>query len=103
MNIRPISLFNYQNNFTSVKRRRDNVDRAATVQDLYEMEDRINAKTSALFVKQNRLIGNALDNIARVAYLTPSELEGGDVDNEFASACKNTRILTHNGKDPLKV
>lgn len=40
--------------------RRDNTDRVPTVQDLYEMEDRINAYQENLIAQQNANIAKAL-------------------------------------------
>lgn len=50
------------NNFTADNKqnRRTNVDRAATVQDLYEMEDRINLKNAEMLRQQNEQIANLM-------------------------------------------
>ena len=51
-------------------RRKPAPDRAATVQDIYEMEDRIKAYNKKLINRQNALIGEALFHTDNLIYRT---------------------------------
>ena len=53
--------------FTS-RERRENTDRAVTVTDLYEMEDRINLQNKELVKQQNEKLGNILKNMIKMLY-----------------------------------
>ena len=57
MNIQSVSMA--QSNFTSNNSRRTNTDRTATLQDLYEMEDRITANQEKLIKNQNESKNNS--------------------------------------------
>ena len=63
MNIQSVSLA--QSNFTSNSSRRNNADRVATLQDLYEMEDRIIANQSELIKNQNEMLGKTLQSMIK--------------------------------------
>lgn len=69
MKIQPINIMCKPNKpcFTENKRRQ-NIDRTATVADLYEMEDRIYLKNKELINQQNRKIGNILMNLTKMIY-----------------------------------
>ena len=57
MNIQPITMLNCaKTNFTADNKRLKNVDRAVTVRDLYDMEDRINERLD----KQDEAIAKGL-------------------------------------------
>lgn len=97
--------------------RRTNQDRMATVQDLYEMEDRIIAKNKYLIEKQikkmneinsnidcynsylikdqNKLIGKTLEDITKLIYFRP--LAGSH--DYYKLAEKSSKNLTNNGLD----
>ena len=66
MNIQSVSMA--QSNFTSNNSRRTNTDRTATLQDLYEMEDRITANQEKLIKNQNEMIGKTLQSMSQLIY-----------------------------------
>lgn len=66
MNIQSVSLA--QSNFTSNNSRRTNTDRVATLQDLYDMEDRITANQEKLIKNQNEMIGKTLQSMSQLIY-----------------------------------
>ena len=98
MRLQQISMMNYNRVPRFTGSPKEDLNRPATLKDLYDMEDRIKKQNANLFAKQNRLIGDALDHAVRVAYLTTEDSD--DVDNEFDMACNNIKILTENGKKP---
>lgn len=48
--------------------RRENVDRAATLQDLHEMEDRINAHNDKLIQTQNANFQNTMQALINILF-----------------------------------
>ena len=73
--------------------RRENVDRTATVQDLYEMEDRIIAKNKELFKKQNRMLGDTI--LSMMEYM---EMRGTYAEKDFRiNASRQAKNLSANG------
>ena len=116
MNILPISSNIIKiTNFTGKPKRRGNTDRTATVQDLYELEDRINAKNKELIEKQNQIIfkmkdiinynndnlilnqnkmvGEALFNMTKLIYFRPLATS----HDCFIAAKKSSETLQCNG------
>ena len=109
MRIQPITIISKQN-FTK-NDRRTNTDRVITMQDLYEMEDRINAKiekqnkhineignsinnyNSYLVTNQNKILGQSLNDIAKLIYMRQTA-SGHDY---YMNAKKSTEILKNNG------
>ena len=105
MRLLPISNSNYS--FCANKRNNKSVDRAVTVKDLYDMEDRINAKienqgkrvnnienninnfNSTLVKDQNKILGQALIDISKLIYFRP--LAGSH--DYYKTAIKSTEIL----------
>ncbi len=62
MNIQSITPVSFMRERSSVKvqPKRENTDRMATVQDLYESEDRIKAHQELLIHQQNQALANAM-------------------------------------------
>jgi len=60
MNVQSISLTQSQKPAFKAAERKSNVDRTPTVQDLYDMEDRLKAHQTDLIAKQNSNIAKAL-------------------------------------------
>lgn len=87
MNIQSVSLA--QSNFTSNNSRRTNADRTATLQDLYEMEDRITANQEKLIKKQNEMIGKTLQSISQL-------ISRGFDDEYFDQAMDDATMLKLN-------
>ena len=64
MKIQPITSYSFKStNQQSSKRKCEGWDRAATVQDLYEAEDRIIANQEKLIRRQNQNLSAVLSNI----------------------------------------
>jgi len=80
-----------QNNylFGSSNERHKNVDRAVTVRDLYEMEDRIIANQEKLIKNQNEMIGKTLQSMVRLVY-------NGFNDEYFDQAMDDASLLKLN-------
>ncbi len=112
MYIHSISAFHgAKPNFLQQKRRKDNTDRAVTVQDLYDMEDRINSKIKRqnqkllemenridsynenLMTEQNKLLGNALGDITNLIYFRPL----ASSHDYYKAAQKSSKIVKNNG------
>jgi len=87
MNIQSVSMA--QLNFTSNGSRRNNADRVATLQDLYEMEDRIIANQSELIKNQNEMLGKTLQSIAQL-------ISRGFDDEYFDQAMDDAAMLKLN-------
>lgn len=60
MKIETIRSINIDKNKFLGNKRRQNTDRAATVQDLYELEDRMNAKYANLLKKQKNILAQLI-------------------------------------------
>jgi hypothetical protein len=86
MNIQSVSLA--QSNFTSNNSRRTNTDRVATLQDLYEMEDRITANQEKLIKNQNEMLGKTLQSMSQLIY--------HDYDEYFDQAMDDAAMLKLN-------
>ncbi len=67
MNIQAISSASVRPVFGNVKRR-ENTDRAATVADIYEAEDRIKAHQEELIQQQNIQLANVFRSLAGTVY-----------------------------------
>ena len=86
MNIQSVSLA--QSNFTSNNSRRTNTDRVATLQDLYDMEDRITANQEKLIKNQNEMLGKTLQSMSQLIY--------HDYDEYFDQAMDDAAMLKLN-------
>lgn len=86
MNIQSVSLT--QSNFTSNNSRRTNTDRVATLQDLYDMEDRITANQEKLIKNQNEMLGKTLQSMSQLIY--------HDYDEYFDQAMDDAAMLKLN-------
>ena len=84
--------------FTGEKPERKRIynNRNATLIDLYEMEDRINARNDKLIKKQNELIGNTLKSLANLIYMAPLT-DSSDLDNQYSSTVSRAECLINNG------
>lgn len=94
MDIKPISIANCQNIKFSAKlvAQKKNVDRYATVQDLYEMEDRINAHNEELIKKQNEKLGQVFQSM--INHIEHVGAHCADV--EYNEAMDNATLLKLN-------
>ena len=97
--------------------RRQNIDRAATVADLYEMEDRINAKNAAIIKKQNEILGNMearINNFNEISIVNQNRIIGRTLEDAirliyfrpvasaqdcYKKAEKSAQILANGGMD----
>ena len=86
MNIQSVSLA--QSNFTSNNSRKTNTDRVATLQDLYDMEDRITANQEKLIKNQNEMLGKTLQSMSQLIY--------HDYDEYFEQAMDDAAMLKLN-------
>ena len=93
MNIHTISITNCQNiKFgTKLVAQKKNIDRSATVQDLYEMEDRINAHNEELIKKQNEKLGQVFQ-----AMINLIEHAGAHSEDGYNEAMDNATLLKLN-------
>ncbi len=80
MNIQPISIAKNSTGF-GVKEKRTNIDRAATVQDLYEVEERLKEHQEKLIKEQSAKLADALywNNRLIWIYNNKTRLHGQDV------------------------
>lgn len=72
--------------------KRKSTDRMATVQDLYEMEERIINSNEKLIRKQNEMIGQTLQSM--VKHINSVGTEGAE--EEFHEAIDNATLLKLN-------
>lgn len=94
------------------KKRRENVDRAATLQDLHEMEDRINEhnekliKTLAIQLtetnrelsqKQNRMIGTVLSDISKQIFMRKT----ASAKDFYEKTKHDSEVLKNSGAIPI--
>lgn len=69
MNIQPISTVKFPRlQFSSNDERKTDVDRYATVRDLYEIENRIISNQEKLIKNQNEMIGKTLQSMSQLIY-----------------------------------
>lgn len=116
MKIQPINLLSKPNRpCFSQQKRRTNVDRAVTVADLYEFEDRIDAKNKAflklqknlledmeqrmnhfnetIVINQNKMIGHTLEDMTKLIYFRPL----ASSHDHYKTAVESTKVLANNG------
>ena len=78
MKIQAIHSINTKSNFTQ-NQKRSNVDRAVTVQDLYEFEDRLNSRIDS----QNKILGQTLYSLSDLVYKAPYMINQDQVDFRY--------------------
>ena len=82
MKIQPITNFcKPRPNFKGDNKRK-NPDRAVTMQDLYDMEDRLNNKIN----KKNEVLGKALGLITDLIYYSPNMTYQDETDRKYYEA-----------------
>jgi len=89
MKIQPITTFCKPKPSFTHSKRYENTDRTPTLQDLYEMEDRLNNKIN----KQNETLGKALGSITDLIYYSPNMTYQDETDRKYYEAKHFTEKL----------